>query len=268
MHAVMEFLLKYGYWVLFFNVLIEQIGIPLPTMPVFLAMGALAGLGNFSFVAAVIIALCATMIADLTWYHLGRTRGTSILNLLCRISLEPDSCVSNTKKQFQKRGAYSLLFAKFVPGLSAVAPPLAGLTRIPLRRFVIFDMAGVLAWVTSYLLTGFLFRNQLEDVAETLSNYGGRVGILALLLLAGYIGWKYYQRQRFIRELRMARVSPKELVDMITAGEDLVIIDLRNALELEFDGTKLPGAIWIDLQDLEARHEEIPREKEVIVYCS
>jgi membrane protein DedA with SNARE-associated domain len=268
MHAVIEFLHKYGYWVLFFNVLVEQIGIPLPTMPVFLAMGALAGLGDFSFGAAVIISLCATMIADLTWYHLGRTRGTSILNLLCRISLEPDSCVSNTKNQFQKRGAYSLLFAKFVPGLSAVAPPLAGLTRIPLRRFVVFDVLGVLAWCTSYLLAGYIFKDQLEDVAETLSNYGGRVGILALLLLAAYIAWKYYQRQRFIRELRMDRITPKELVDMITAGEDVAIVDLRNALELAFDGTKLPGAIWIDLQDLDNRHEEIPREKEVVVYCS
>jgi len=264
----MEFLLKYGYWVLFFNVLAEQVGIPLPTMPVFLAMGALAGLGNFSFAAAVAISLVATMCADLMWFYLGRTRGTSILNLICRISLEPDSCVSNTKNQFQKRGAYSLLFAKWVPGLSTVAPPLAGLTRMPVRRFLAFDVLGVLIWCTSYLLAGYIFRNQLEDVAHALSNYGGRVGILALVLLASYIGWKYYQRRRFIHELRMARVTPKELMDMIVAGEDLVIIDLRNALELEFNGQKLPGALWIDLQDLEQRHEEIPREKEVIVYCS
>ena len=268
MHAVMEFLLKYGYWVLFFNVLAEQIGIPLPTMPVFLAMGALAGLGNFSFAAAVVISLCATMCADLMWYHLGRSRGTSILNLICRISLEPDSCVSNTKNMFQKRGAYSLLFAKWVPGLSTVAPPLAGLTRVPLRKFILFDGLGALIWCTSYLLAGYVFHDQLEVVADTLSNYGGRVGILALVLLASYIGWKYYQRQRFIRELRMARVTPKELMDMIVAGDDLVIIDMRNALEYEFDGTRLPGALWIDLQDLERRHAEIPREKEVIVYCS
>ena len=268
MHAVTEFLLKYGYWVLFFNVLVEQAGIPLPTMPVFLAMGALAGLGRYSFMASVLLALVATMCADLMWFYLGRTRGTSILNLMCRISLEPDSCVSNTKNQFQKRGAYSLLFAKWVPGFSAAAPPLAGLTRMPLRRFIVFDAAGVLLWCGSYLLAGYIFRDQLEDVARTLSNYGGRVLILALILLVSYIGWKYYQRQRFIRELRMARITPEELLDMIVAGDDLAIIDLRNALELEFDGTKLPGAVWIDLQNLEQRHEEIPREKEVIVYCS
>jgi membrane protein DedA with SNARE-associated domain len=268
MHAVMEFLLKYGYWVLFFNVLVEQIGVPLPTMPVFLAMGALAGLGSFSFTLAVLISLCATMCADLMWFYMGRTRGTSILNLMCRISLEPDSCVSSTKSQFQKRGAYSLLFAKFVPGLSTVAPPLAGLTRMPLRRFLIFDVAGVLAWCTSYLLVGEIFRGQLERAADVLSQYGGRVGVAALVLLAAYIGRKYYQRRRFFHELRTARISPQELLEMINCGEDLVIIDLRNALELEFDGNKLPGALWIDLQDLEERHEEIPREKEVIVYCS
>jgi membrane protein DedA with SNARE-associated domain len=264
----MDFLVKYGYWVLFFNVLIEQAGLPLPTIPVFLAMGALAGLGDFKFWTAVFVAAIACLCADMMWYRLGRTRGTSILNLLCRISLEPDSCVSNTKNLFRKLGAYALLFAKFVPGLSATAPPLAGLTGMRVRRFIVFDMTGAMAWSASYLLLGYLFRNELERGAEWVSNMGARVLVAVILLLALYIGWKYYKRQRFIRELRVARVTPEELSRLMEAGEEVAIVDLRNALEVEYDGWKLPGAIWIDMQDLQEKHVEIPRDKEVILYCS
>lgn len=267
MHAVMDFLVKYGYWVLFFNVLIEQVGFPLPTVPVFLAMGALAGLGNFSFWTAVLIAALACLCSDVMWYRLGRTRGASILNLLCRISLEPDSCVSNTKNLFRKLGAYALLFAKFVPGLSATAPPLAGLTGMGMRRFIVFDMAGAMAWSASYLLVGYLFRNQLEAVANSISETGGRVLLGMAILLAAYIGWKYYKRRRFLHELRVARVTPEELSKLMDTGE-VAIVDLRNSLEVEYDGWKLPGAIWIDMQDLHERHVEIPREKEIILYCS
>ena len=267
MHAVMDFLVKYGYWVLFFNVLLEQIGLPLPTIPVFLAVGALAGLGDFSFWAAVLIAALACLVSDVMWYRLGRTRGASILNLLCRISLEPDSCVSNTKNLFRKLGAYALLFAKFVPGLGATGPPLAGLTGMGLRRFIVFDMAGAMAWSASYLLVGYIFRNQLEAVADSVSQTGGKVLLGILILLACYIAWKYYKRQSFIRGLRVARVTPEELSKLMDS-ENVAIVDLRNSLEVEYDGWKLPGAIWIDMQDLHERHVEIPRDKEVILYCS
>src|SRR5579862_4643786 len=126
MHAIVPFLLRHGYWVLFANVLAEQAGLPIPAIPVMLAMGALAGLGNFSFTTALLLAICAALASDLMWFRLGRVRGHSILNLLCRMSLEPDSCVSNTTKHFQKYGALALLFAKFVPGLNTAAAPMAG----------------------------------------------------------------------------------------------------------------------------------------------
>lgn len=268
MHAVLEFLLKYGYWILFLNVFAEQIGVPVPCVPVLLAMGALSGLGDFSLGVALLLSVCATTLSDLIWYRLGRTRGHSILNLLCRISLEPDSCVSGTKQMFAKYEAYALLFAKFVPGLGATAPPLAGLTRMPLRRFVIADTIGSIVWAGAYLSAGYVFRNQLERAAESAGRLG--MGLLAILLtaLVAYVGWKYYQRQRFIRGLRVARVDPKELLKMLDDHDGIAIVDLRNALELEYEGVKLPGAIHIDLQDLATRHQEIPRDKEIILYCS
>jgi membrane protein DedA with SNARE-associated domain len=267
-HGIIAFLLRHGYWVLFANVLAEQAGLPIPAIPVMLAMGALAGLGNFSFAAALGVALCASLTSDLMWFHLGRVRGHSILNLLCRISLEPDSCVSNIQTVFRKFGALALLFSKFVPGLNTAAAPMAGLTRMPLAKFLAADAGGAIAWSGSALAIGYLFRDQLEDAAEHAGRMGSWLVLVLMILLAAYIAWKYYQRQRFIRELRIDRVTPEELLTMIESGEDLAVVDLRRALEVEHDNTKLPGAIWIDLDELEEREQEIPREKDVILYCS
>jgi membrane protein DedA with SNARE-associated domain len=268
MHAFDEFLLKFGYWVLFVNVLAEQIGLPVPSLPVFFAMGALAGLGKFSIWTALIVAIAGAMVSDLVWYRLGRTRGNSILSLMCRISLEPDSCVSNTKNIYRKLGAYALLFAKFVPGLNTAAAPLAGLTKMPLRVFLAFDCAGALVWSGAYLLVGYLFRNQLELVGDLITRTGARFFIVLLVVLGAYIGFKYYQRRRFIHGLRVARITPEELRTMIDSGEEPAIVDLRHILEVEYDGWKLPGAIQMDLQEIEGRHQEIPRDKDVILYCS
>ena len=268
MHGVIPFLLRHGYWVLIVNVFAEQAGLPIPAVPVLLAMGALAGLGNFSLPTALALAVCAALVSDLIWYRLGRVRGHSILNLLCRISLEPDSCVSNTKSLFRKFGALSLLFAKFVPGLNTAAAPMAGLIHMPPVKFLVADIAGAMVFSGVYLTVGYLFRNQLEDVAERAGIMGSWLVVVLVSLLAIYIAWKYYQRRRFISGLRVARVTPEELKRMIETGEDLAVVDLRRALEVENDSLKLPGAIWIDLDDLENREHEIPRDKDIILYCS
>jgi membrane protein DedA with SNARE-associated domain len=268
MRAVLDFLLRHGYWVLFVNVLAEQMGLPLPTLPVFLAMGALAGLGHFSFAAALGLAVGATLLADITWYNLGRTRGMKILRLLCRISLEPDSCVSNTKRTFGRLGAYALLVAKFVPGLSAVAPPMAGLTKMRPLKFITADAAGATLWCTSYLLLGFLFRNQLEDVLDAMGRMGSRLLLLIGILLGAYIAIKYVQRQLFFRKLRVARITPEKLMRMLEAGEDVAVVDMRHSIEIENDAVKLPGAIWMNIEALEAHADELPQDKDVILYCS
>jgi membrane protein DedA with SNARE-associated domain len=268
MHGVIPFLLRHGYWVLFVNVLAEQLGLPVPAFPVLLAMGALAGLGYRSFEISLVLAVCAAMASDMVWFRLGLARGRSILNLLCRLSLEPDSCVSNTKGLFSRFGAQALLFARFVPGLGAAVAPLAGLTRMRFWKFLAADAAGAVIWGGAYLGAGFIFRNQIEDVAEYLRRLGSGLVLVLAAPLAAYIAWKYFQRRRFIRDLRVARVTPEELREMLASGCEVVIVDLRRALEVQHNCVKLPGALWIALEDLETRHEEIPRDKEVVLYCS
>jgi len=268
MNHFLTFLLRHGYSVVFAFVFAEQIGLPIPSTPVLLAMGALAGLGKLSFVAALTLGVAASLLADTLWYWLGRNRGYSVLNLLCKIALEPDSCVRKTENVFSRYGAGSLLFAKFVPGLSTAAPPLAGLFRMRLWRFWLADGAGALLWVGGFSGLGFVFREQLEDVAMWALGMGRWLGIVLVALLAVYILWHIWQRQRFLRKLRIARVTPEELLRKIEAGEPLMIVDLRTALDVETEGHKLPGALVMAPEQLEARNQEIPRDRDIILYCT
>src|SRR5207245_6823605 len=190
------------------------------------------------------VAVLACLIADIVWYRLGRIYGSSILRLVCRISLEPDSCVRRTENVFAREGTRTLLYAKFVPGLSTVAPPVAGLARVSFARFLLWDGAGALIWTTTSLLLGYVFSRQLERVAEATTVLGGRVIAAVVGGLALYLIWKLDQRRRFLRDLEIARIAPEELLAVMQAGRgDVVVVDLRNALEREGDAAALPGAL-------------------------
>ncbi len=268
MGETLQFLVRHGYAVLFAWVFVEQIGLPLPAIPLLFAAGALAGAGKLNLALAVGAALFASLVSDLIWYEIGRRRGGRVLNFLCRISLEPDSCVRNTESMFARHGVRSLLVAKFVPGLSTAAPPLAGIFRMRLPRFLLFDGLGALLWAGAFTGLGYLFSNQLERmVAYTLRMGTWLLGIL-LGALAAYILWKYVKRRRFMRQLRIARISPEELKEKLDAGEPIVIVDLRHSLDFEAEPQLLPGALRVDTEELAERHQEIPRDRDVILYCT
>lgn len=263
-----QFLIRHGYTVIFLFVLAEQFGLPLPAIPLLLAAGALAGTGKLSLTLVLLSALVASLLADSFWYELGRRRGIKVLQLLCRISLEPDSCVRRTEDVFVRHGARSLLVAKFIPGINTAAPPLAGIFRMRFQRFLAFDTAGAFIWAGSFIGLGWIFSDQLEFVADKAARLGGWV--LAILFggLAGYIGWKYYQRQRFLRELRIARITAEELKQKMDNGEEVVVVDLRHKIDFEAEPETIPGAMHVPPEELEHRHEEIPRDRELILYCT
>jgi membrane protein DedA with SNARE-associated domain len=264
-HQTLEFLIRHGSWVLFTWVLAEQLGAPVPSLPILLATGALIGLERESFPHAMLVVLAASAMADSFWYTLGRNRGASVLRLLCRISIEPDSCVSSTREWFRKLGGWALVIAKFVPGLGAIATPMAGVSRMPVLKFLAADSTGVLLWSGVYIGVGDLFREQLETVGARLANVGGSFFGVVAIIAASWIGWKFWKRRRFLHSLRIARVAPAEVYAHL---DNFVILDLRSTTEIEQDGMKLPGAIWFDRHELAARHLEIPRDRDVVLYCT
>jgi membrane protein DedA with SNARE-associated domain len=268
MHTIYDFLLRHGYVVLLGWVFAEQLGVPVPTVPLLLAAGALAGTGRMNFFISLFLCLLATLTADSIWYQLGRRKGIKVLQLLCKISLEPDSCVRRTEGIFAKQGARSFLVAKFVPGLGVVTPPLAGIFHMRPWRFLLFDSLGALLWAGGYLGLGFAFSGELERIAARASALGGKLGVLVLGSLAGYIAYKYVARQRFIRELRIARVTVDELKQKLDAGEEIVIVDLRHSVDFEADPQTIPGAFHMDAKELEEKNDRLPRDREVILYCT
>jgi membrane protein DedA with SNARE-associated domain len=268
MRELLEFLARHGSGVVFVAVLVEQLGAPIPSAPVLLAAGALCGLGELDTRVTVFLALIACLMSDSVWYALGRVRGLRVLRTLCRISLEPDSCVSSSRLWFRRLGLWTLIVAKFVPGLSTIAPPMAGLTLMPVWRFLWSDAVGSLLWSGSFLALGFFFRRQLEAIADVALSMGSRLGVVLAVLLAAYIGYKYWQRRRFIKSLRIARIRPEDLHAMMNDGALVAIVDLRIREEAERDRMRIPGAIWIDRGEIAQHQSLIPRDRDVILYCT
>lgn len=268
MDETFQFLIRHGYTVLFVWVLAEQLGLPLPATPLLLAAGALAGAGDMNLALAIGLAVLASLLGDVSWYEFGRRRGGKVLNLLCRISLEPDSCVRKTEGAFVRHGARSLLIAKFVPGLNTMAPPLAGIIGMRLWRFLIFDALGAFFYIGLFVGLGYIFSNQLEQVAARVASLGFSVLLICLVALAAYIAWKYIQRRRFIRSLRIARISPEELNRKIESGEEVVVVDLRHSLDFEAEPQTIPGAIRLAPDKLEEGHSQIPRDRDIVLFCT
>jgi membrane protein DedA with SNARE-associated domain len=262
--GALAFLLHHPLAVLSVAVFADQLGLPLPTGPLLLAAGALAGRGRLDPASALGLCVVASVLGQLLWYEAGRRRGSSILNLLCRISLEPDSCVRRTEDVFVRHGARTLLVAKFVPGLATVAPPLSGVIGMRLSRFVPYAGAGALLWAGAYFLLGFIFSDQIEDVARHAATLGG----LFVAAFAAWLAWKYAQRQRFLRDLRVARISPEDLGRRLEAGEEVVVVDLRGALDFAADPSTIPGALRVSADELAERHDLIPRDREIVLYCT
>lgn len=268
MNQAFEFLVHHGYAVLFLWVFVEQLGVPFPATPLLLAAGALAGSGQLSLPLAIGFAVVGSLLGDFVWFEFGRHRGRRVLNLLCRISLEPDSCVRKTEDAFAKRGARSLVVAKFVPGLNTMAPPMSGIIGMRLPRFVLFDALGALLYVGTFVGVGFVFSEKLEQVAGNVASLGFSLLIIVAGGFAAYIAWKYVQRRRFIRSLRIARITAEELREKIEAGEEVVVVDLRSALDFELAQKTIPGAIRFAAEELDTNHNQIPRDREIVLFCT
>ena len=261
-------LLNHGYLFLFTYVFSSTAGIPVPADPLLVAMGAMAGDHHYSLLLSVCTALAAALIADWTWYEVGRIRGRSVLGLLCRFSLEPDTCVRSTEVAFRKRGPSALLLTKFIPGMGLVSMPLAGTIRMPRWKFLLFDAAGTVLWSGAWLLTGFVLHRQVDDVIAWLGLFGQRAGIVIIVLIALYVGAKYFQRRRFLHQVRINRIAPQDLMTLLDNGAPITILDLRHPDDVAREGVKLPGALVVTAEDLRSRSHEIPDDQEIILYCS
>lgn len=267
MQQLVSLLEQYGLAFVFLNVLAVQAGVPLPAYPTLIVAGALIAHANYDVSQLLLAAVLGSVIADLGWYLAGARLGRPVLRTLCRISLSPDSCVRRTESIYLRWGAPSLLVAKFIPGFAAVATTLAGSMRTRLWVFLLFDALGALLWAGLAVALSVTFRDAVKDVIEALEQLG-KWGLLAIIAaFALFVALKWWQRRRFYRQLRMARISVDELRDLLDRGELPVILDVRSPFAQRQDG-RIPGAILIDAQTFGDNPPERFAAGEVIVYCA
>jgi membrane protein DedA with SNARE-associated domain len=266
MNETAEFVIRHGYAVLFFWILAEQGALPIPSIPLLMVCGALAKTGHLSAGPILFFGVLACLLADVVWFQIGRSRGSRILGFLCRLALEPDSCVRQTENGFVKYGVRFLLVAKFIPGMNALAAPLAGSSRVGWGQFLLFDSMGAAIFIASYATVGYIFSGQLEAVGDVVGHAGFRLFLSILAIFVLWIGWKYFQRKRFLKKISIARIPVEELRRMLEAGESVSVIDVRGGLSDE-DRT-IPGAMRIPLGELPARYKEIPRDRDIVLFCT
>jgi membrane protein DedA with SNARE-associated domain/rhodanese-related sulfurtransferase len=252
----------------FANVLLEQLGLPIPAVPTLVLAGALSADGRLSVGAVLGVALLACVIGDTAWYVAGRRYGNRVLKLLCRVSLSPDSCVRQSETQFERWGRLALVLGKFVPGLSTIAPPLAGVMRLRWPEFLVLNGIGILLWAGLAVGAGLLFHAQVDYLVGRLADLGAAAGVLGAALLGGYIALKWWQRRRFYKMLRLARITADDLRGLLRTRKGTVVFDVRSRVARGRDPRFIPGARALDIEELDKRLDQLPADEEIVFYCS
>jgi membrane protein DedA with SNARE-associated domain len=268
MEQLTGLLAQYGLALVFANVLLAQGGVPVPAVPILVVAGAFVSQGQIALAPLILVSVVASLIGDTLWFVAGRRYGYRVLRTLCRVAIEPDSCVKQTENIFERWGAPSLVIAKYVPGFSTVAPPLAGATRVGLAAFLGYSAIAALLWAGLPVALGAIFHAEVERALEWLAGMGtGAVMVIAAAVLL-YIGVKTLQRYLLIRFLRMMRISVDDLRELLRMETRPLVLDVRSATSRKLDPRRIPGAIAVDIESPQAALVAVPPDREVIVYCS
>ncbi|GGY83007.1 VTT domain-containing protein [Pseudoduganella plicata] len=267
MANLISLLQDYGVLIVFIVVLVEQMGAPIPAYPVLIVSGALAVDGGGTSLAGVLaISLAACMLADFFWFRAGRHYGKRILKLLCRISLSPDYCVSQTEDNFRKWGPKSLIVAKFIPGFNTIGPPLAGAMGTRVSVFFSYSALGGLLWSLTGISIGAYFHANVDDVLDMLATMGSTALSVLGALLALFVLFKYVERRRFQRAMRTERISVDQLKGLLADGHEPILIDARSATAQQME-PPVPGALLLNGDPLRII-DALPRDRHIVVYCS
>jgi membrane protein DedA with SNARE-associated domain/rhodanese-related sulfurtransferase len=266
METALAQLSQYGVWFVFVNVLLQQLGLPIPAVPTMMVAGALAASGHINGLAAFLLSVAASLAADLVWFSAGRRYGYPVLRFLCQVSLSPDACVRQTEGIFERWGFYSVVVSKFVPGFSTVAPPIAGALRMSVGGFVMASIASATLWVGAAMGTGYLFTDQIALVLQWMASHLG-LAVLAIMIVAGgYIAVKAWQRWRLARFVNAAIMDIDELRAALDGDPRPFVIDIGSRLAQQ-SRPHIPGAALFDLDAIQ-QVEDFPADRDIVVYCA
>lgn len=268
MRELIPLLIAHGALVIFLITLVARVGAPVPAAPLLVVAGGVAMAGQLSLLVCLAAAVVANVLGDAVWYQAGRWRGHRVMRLLCKISLSPDTCVRQSEGILSRWGGSSLIAAKFVPGVSVVAAPMAGALGMSWTRFVAYDLGAGLIWSAAFMMLGVVFAGQIEVVLDLMAEFGGLAAVVIAIALACMLSWRYLRRRWMLSERYAPRIAVAELREMMRRGEPPVVIDVRSSVATEHDPRRLPGAIAATLADLPGAVARLPRDREIVVYCN
>ena len=255
-------------WLVALNTLLHEIGVPVPLAPTVLVAGAGAVWGGVDPLALIAAIVVGTLLGNAVWFAAGRRYGSGVLKLLCRLSLSPDACVVRTEDTFRRWGWSSLVVGRFIPGVSLVAPPLAGALGMSWGRFIALTAAGAAVWGLVVVGIGMLLHEQLDAVMRALDEFGIEAVAAFALVLAVYLAWRWRARRRTAQMFDMSRITVGELKALIDRGEAPLIVDVRGPATRRVDPRRIPTAIAVELRAIQEGQIDLPRDRDIVLYCA
>jgi membrane protein DedA with SNARE-associated domain len=270
MSEILSSISRHGYLVVFGIVLAEAVGLPMPAALALLAAGAAVGAHTLYAPAVWLVAIAGTLLGDTFLFVMGGKMGWRLLGYLCRVSMNPETCILRSAESFYKRGKTTLIFAKFVPGVNTMAPPLAGSMKMPLVQFLRFDVLGGLLYTSTYLLLGLLGRDFLRSITHGVQTAGHAVGEVVLAGIAAYFVYRLWLYRKHRMDRFVPRVQVEELIRRLRAeeGERILVADVRSHGYYDAEAARIKGSIRIEPNDLEAELRNLPRDKDIYLYCT
>ena len=268
MPVALDIFIQYGYAILFLWVFAEMLGVPIPSAPVLVTAGTLTATHRLNLPLVLLAIVAGCIVADTIWFYLGKRYGGAIVRLVCRLSLESSTCVRRTENYFTKHGPKALLVAKFIPGLTTLAAPIAGQTGMSYQTFFAFDVMGSLIWSLALTLSGRFFGDVLKLDPVVQSWIRDSFGVIFVLAVIGFVLYRVMRQQRFLKEIRTSRLEPEDLKRRLDEGEQVYIVDLRHPLDYLPDPRVLPGAVRFTADSLLKNSASIPRDRDVVLYCT
>jgi membrane protein DedA with SNARE-associated domain/rhodanese-related sulfurtransferase len=268
MRDLIPLLVAHGAALVFAITLAARVGAPVPAAPLLVVAGGVGMSGRVSLAIVLLVAMAANVIGDAVWYQAGRWRGHRVMKLLCQISLSPDTCVRQSETILSRWGGSSLIAAKFLPGVSVVAAPMAGALGMSWQRFLAFAIVAALIWSTLFLALGMVFSRQIDDVLAVMTQAGTVTAIVIGIALAALIGYRWAKRRMMLSDRYAPRITVHELREQLHGGPGPVVIDVRSQIPEYAGGPRVPGALAYTLAQLPLAAPGLPRDREIVLYCS
>jgi membrane protein DedA with SNARE-associated domain/rhodanese-related sulfurtransferase len=269
MTGTLDLLASHSVWLVFAITLAARLGAPVPAAPLLVLVGGLAVTAQLAFWPAMAAGVLANVLGDGVWFLAGRRYGHRMMRLLCRISMSPDSCVRQSEAFIEKWGGSSLIAAKFIPGISVVAAPMAGALGMTARMFLGYELLAAGLWTFGFALIGVAFSRHIDLVLQWLSTLGAAAAAALGAVLLMYLAVRWFRRRLSRRERAIPRVSVAELAAWLASENPPLVIDVRSATSRQLDPRRVPGAQPLDLKQLAAHTKALASHgRRIVVYCN